>query len=52
MTSIDIISEQIIRILAGGDRNIDDFEIDIREIQLMASQAANYFIKQNLFQNI
>ena len=52
MTSINIISEQIIRILAGGDRNIDDFEIDIREVELMVSQAVNYFVKQNLFQNI
>ena len=52
MTSIEQISEQAIRIIAGGDRNIDDFEIDIREVQLLVAQTANYFIKQNLFQNI
>ena len=52
MTSIEQISEQAIRIIAGGDRNIDDFEIDIREVQLLVAQTANYYVKQGLFQNI
>jgi len=52
MISIKILAERIIRILAGGDRNIDDFNIDIREVEMMVSSAANWLIKQNLFQNI
>lgn len=52
MTSLRQISEQIIRILSGGDRNLDDSKWDIREIELFVTQAINYFIKQNLFQNI
>lgn len=51
LVTIDYLSEQVIRLLSGGDRNMDDSEWDIREINLFVSQAANYFIKQNLFQN-
>lgn len=52
MISIKILAERIIRILAGGDRNIDDFNIDIREVEMMVSSTCNYFVQQNLFQNI